>query len=50
MADQKPETMAELKDELADIDKRAEKLEAELKEAEAKAPHEVDHADDGGVI
>ena len=31
MADQKSETMNELKDELADSDKRVEKLEAELK-------------------
>ncbi len=47
------ETDKALKDaevELAKTQQKAQALEKEIHEAEAKRPPELDHADDGGVI
>jgi peptidoglycan hydrolase CwlO-like protein len=50
MADDQDKSIKDVEKELEDIKERADKLDKQIKDAEAKHPPKLDHPDDGGVI
>ena len=50
MTGDQDKSMKAVEQELEEIKERADKLEKEIQQAEAKHPPKIDHAEDGGVI
>ena len=50
MTDEDDKSIKDVENELADSKARADALDKAIKDAEAKHPVQIDHAEDGGVF